>query len=159
MNYYVSGFSWRNLPAFPIDIEDFTQFQPCFDLLEEKLRENPNGYFTLQITLEEEDPADDEQFIVQFRYAEPGKLNAILCDNKEVCLHDNYLLFVTSEHKIKGVPIDANAEEDPEDIVKIILDYGGHIAQGVQWAAYLLKENADGGLAKYFDDLPTQELH
>lgn len=159
MNYYVSAFSWRNLPKFPIDIEDFTQFHPCYDLLEEKLRENPNAYFTIQITLEEENPEDDQQFIIQYRYAEPGKINAIVCNNKEQCLHDNYLLFITAEHKLKGVPIDAQAEEDPEDIVKIILEYGGHIAQGIQWAAFLLRENGERGLAQYFDDLPTQELH
>jgi len=153
MDYFVSDFTISNLPNFPNTLTDFSEFRPSFDLFEEQLRLNPEGYFTLRIQTEL------EPIIVQYSYAEPGLISVILTDDDELCMHDNYRLFVKDTGKILGVIIDKDSHEDPTDIVKIILDYGEHLTRGLQWAAFLWKEELEGTLDQYFDDLYKLEIH
>ncbi len=159
MNYFVNAISWRKLPKFPIEMTDFSDFSDCFTRLEEQLQANPEGYLTIRVHLEAEHIDDDEEIVIQYWYADTGRIQIIIADQSETCLHEGYELFLKPDNKISGVPVDPEVPGDPDPIVKIILDYGMYASTGIQWAMFLLHERNQGTLSKYFDDLFTQEIH
>lgn len=160
MNYYIDTITWRHIRKPSIDLTDFTDFETCFGLLEGILKNNPRAHITLRVVIEKDDPNLDEILIVQFYYAEPGRLAVSIADEDENLLHQDYLLFLKSDAKIAGTSVSGeDTEESRDQIVKIILDYGMYAVLGVQWALFLLKENQEGTLKQYFDDLFTLEIH
>lgn len=158
MNYYVNGMSWRHVDQFPIDFTDFTDYGACFKTVSDSLKLNPKAFLALRVVIEADNPDDDEAIIVQYRYA-AGRLAIVLIDDDEYLINEGIPLYVTEEGKI-GCPVDPlDGDETVEEIVKIIKDYGYYAGLGVQWAAYLMKESADGTLDQYFDELHTLEIH
>lgn len=160
MNYYVNGLNWRNIPKFPIDLTDFEDYYACFPIMEEALKQTPNSFLAIRFVLEADNPDDDRVLVIQYRYT-GGKISVILIDEiEEYAINEDYRLYLSDNGHIKGTCIHGpDTDEDLNDIVKIILDYGVYVALGVQWAAFLMKERNDGTLDKYFDDLETQEIH
>lgn len=159
MNYYVDGLTWRNIPKFPIELTDFEDYTICFPVIEEALKQAPNAFLAVRITIENDDMTD-HVLIVQYRYS-GDQISVMLIDEvEEYAINEDYRLYLNDRGFIKGTSIHGpDTDEDLEEIVKIILDYGMYIALGVQWSAFLLKERAEGTLDQYFDDIKTQEIH
>lgn len=160
MNYYVNGLTWRNIPKFQIDLTDFNDYRTCFPIIEEALKQSPGSFLAIRITIEDDDPTEDRVLVIQYRYS-GDKISVILIDELgEYAINEDYRLYLNDQGNIKGTCIHGpDTDEDLNDIVKIILDYGAYIALGVQWSAFLMKERAEGTLDQYFDDLETQEIH
>lgn len=160
MNYYVNGLTWRNVPKFPIELTNFEDYNPCFTVIEEALKQAPNAFLAVRITLENDDPTVDEILVIQYRYS-GDKISVILINEiEEYAINEDYRLYLNEQGNLKGTSIHGpDTDEDLNEIVKIILDYGVYIALGIQWSAFLLKERAEGTLDQYFDDLETQEIH
>lgn len=160
MNYHVNGLTWRNIPKFPIELTNFEDYNACFPIIEEALKQSPRSFLAIRITIEADDPMDDRVLVIQYRYS-GDKISVILIDEiAEYAINEDYRLYLNDQGYIKGTSIHGDdSDEDLEEIVKIILDYGVYVALGVQWSAFLMKERVEGTLDQYFDDLETQEIH
>lgn len=160
MNYYVNGLNWRNIPKFPIALEDFSDYDTCFPIIEEALKQSPSSFLAIRFVIEAENPDDDSVIVIQYRHTD-GKISVILIDEiNEYAINEDYRLYINPNGHLTGTSIHGpDSDEDIEEIVKIILDYGAYIALGVQWSTFLMKERYDGTLDKYFDDLENQEIH
>lgn len=158
MNYFVNGMSWRHTEHFPIDLTDYSNFSDCFSVVADSLKLRSKAFIALRLVIEADDPDEDQAIVLQYKYVS-GKLSVVLIDEDEYIINEGVPLFVSSSRKISGLVDRLDSDEYVEEIVKIIEDYGMHIALGVQWAAFLLKELENGTLEQYFDDLPSQEIH
>lgn len=161
MNYFINGLSGRHISNFPVDLTDFSNYSACYELVEANLKRKANAFIALKMVLEEENPADDREIVVQYRYTgKPDRLEILIIDSDEnQVLNDGAPLFVTPKALVTANPEDLDSNETIEDIVKIILDYGKYVVLGVQWAAFLMRENHEGTLDQYFDELYSQEIH
>lgn len=156
MNYIINGINFRRVPSFPIDLSDFSDYFTCFPVMIEALQK-PDSYVALKFVIEDE----SREFIVNYRSASDGRIGISLFDeDAEEVIGERFELFLKNDGKIAGRAAEGEtSDEDRNEIVKIILDYGVYASLGVQWGAFLLKENTQGTLTKYFDELLTQEIH
>lgn len=69
MNYYVNGLTWRNVPKFPIELTNFEDYNACFSVIEEALKQAPNAFLAVRIVIENDDMTD-HVLVVQYRYPE-----------------------------------------------------------------------------------------
>lgn len=162
MNYFINGMSGRHISNFPVDLVDFTDYSACHALVEANLKRKAKSFVAMKVVLEhDEDPDEDREIVLQYRYSgTPGKLQVLIIDSdEEVIVNEDLPIFVSEKGLVAANPEDLDCEEAVEEIVKIILDYGKYIVLGVQWGAFLMKENHDGTLDQYFDELHSQEIH
>lgn len=148
MNDFINGMSWRHTDTLPIDLTDFTDFPACYSIIKDTLK--PGAFIALQFVIE------DVGVVFQYRYGYDCIGLRILEGDRVI---NEFPLFINATGKVSTLPEYLESDESVEEIVKIIVDYGFHAVIGVQWATFLLKENLEGTLDQYFDDLNTQEIH
>lgn len=160
MNYIINGINCRRVPTFPIDLTDFSDFTTCFHVMAEALLK-PGSYIALKFLLQAENPMDDHNFVVNYTAISDGRISiSILDEDANEIVGERFELVLKEDGKIAGRTAEGETTDaDCDEIVKIILDYGVYASLGVQWGAFLLKENSQGTLTKYFDELLTQEIH
>lgn len=162
MTYTVTGVHLRQVNTTPVPLTDFTDFAACFDTVQPVLARKPGTTISLSITLEADDPMDDRSIVIRYGYSgTPGILAITLIDQDiDRVINEDLMIFLKRDGKFTGRPQDGDYDDDTvETIVKIILDYGICIAEGLQWAALMLREAHEGTLNEYFEESINQEIH
>lgn len=158
MTYTVTGVYLRQVNTVPVPLTDFTNFAACFDTVQPVLARKPGTTIALSVTLE----ANHRSIVVRYGYSgTPGILAITLIDQDiDRVINEDLMIFLKRDGKFTGRPQDGDYDDDTvEAIVKIILDYGICIAEGLQWAALLLREAHEGTLNEYFEESINQEIH